>query len=396
METANILVCEDERLVARDIESVLERSGYRIVGSATNGEEALRMARDNPPDLALLDIRLKGSMSGIEVAETLAEEFGIPSIYLTAYADDETLELAKATQPLSYLLKPFDESELKAAVEVGLHRHRKQRQLVSALQTYIDEHFPPAMVDRAVQVEREFMTTERINSQLQVAGNIADRMSDQVDLLVQGLHEVADDSSLSESSRNALRGALSHQARIFKILDQLWKCSRAGRPNLDDVMVETLVTSAMHETSRLLGKKLNFIECFASESVLIRVDKVRMQEALIEIFMNAYQAMPEDTLIIVSTARMYEEFPERFNPIAQPGNFVQIKSSDFGRGMAPDEITRAFEPCFSASGVPLSTGLGLCVAYAAVQQHGGWMGIESTPTAGTQVSVYLPVEKPKK
>ena len=156
METANILVCEDERLIARDIEAALSRNGYRVVGIAANGEEAIRIAKEKLPDLALMDIRLKGPLSGIEVAGTLVDELGIPSIFLTAYADDDTLSHAKATQPLSYLVKPFNEVELKAVVEVALHRYREQRHIVGALHSYIDEHCDTDAVEKALGALKRF------------------------------------------------------------------------------------------------------------------------------------------------------------------------------------------------------------------------------------------------
>jgi PAS domain S-box-containing protein len=94
-----------------------------VVDVVSSGAEALRVAEENPPDLALMDIRIKGGMDGTEVAGIFRSRFNIPVIYLTAHADNETLERAKLAQPLGYITKPFQETELHAGIEMALYKH---------------------------------------------------------------------------------------------------------------------------------------------------------------------------------------------------------------------------------------------------------------------------------
>jgi PAS domain S-box-containing protein len=115
------MVVEDESITAKDIESSLTRLGYRVTHIAHSGEEAIEKAASTRPDLVLMDIRLKGEMDGIQTAEQLRTRFGIPVMYLTAYADDATLTRAQATAPFGYLLKPFNERELHATIQMALH-----------------------------------------------------------------------------------------------------------------------------------------------------------------------------------------------------------------------------------------------------------------------------------
>lgn len=124
MANAQILVVEDERIVAADIEKRLKKVGYNVLATVTTGEEAVEKAKKNPPDLVLMDIVLKGSMDGISTADMIHTLFNIPVIYLTAYADPETLTRATKSEPYGYLIKPFEERELVAAVEIALERHR--------------------------------------------------------------------------------------------------------------------------------------------------------------------------------------------------------------------------------------------------------------------------------
>ena len=129
MGKTQIMVVEDERIVAKDIEMSLHKLGYHVCSLASSGEEAIRKAEENRPDLVLMDIVLQGEMSGIEAAGQIRSQFDIPVIYLTAYADKETLNLAKTTEPFGYMLKPFEEKKIHTAIEMALYKHKKEKAL---------------------------------------------------------------------------------------------------------------------------------------------------------------------------------------------------------------------------------------------------------------------------
>ncbi len=128
MAKARILVVEDEFLVAHDISNMLIELGYDVQAIVPSAEEALAAIRSHAPDLILLDIRLKGPIDGIQAANIIKEEWSIPFIYLTAHADDLTLSRAKTSDPLGYLLKPFEFRELKTVIELAFYKHEKERQ----------------------------------------------------------------------------------------------------------------------------------------------------------------------------------------------------------------------------------------------------------------------------
>jgi two-component system, NtrC family, response regulator AtoC len=140
MASARIMVVEDEQITAADIEDMLTGLGYAVTAVVASGEEALRQAAEEPPDLVLMDIRLKGNCDGIETALQLRQRFDIPVIYLTAHADSETLNRAKLAEPLGYLVKPFQETDLQASLQIALHKseldrvaRRKEEWLTSTL-----------------------------------------------------------------------------------------------------------------------------------------------------------------------------------------------------------------------------------------------------------------------
>ena len=124
-----VLIVEDEGIIAADIQSRLERLGYKVPAIARTGEEALHFARSTPFDLVLMDIRLKGDMDGIATAQTMKTELEMPVVYITAHADEETINRATSTEPFGYILKPIRDSELRSAVQISIHKHEMERRL---------------------------------------------------------------------------------------------------------------------------------------------------------------------------------------------------------------------------------------------------------------------------
>jgi two-component system, cell cycle response regulator len=120
----SILLVEDEGIVARDLEDTLVRLGYRISGIASEGTQAIAMARELHPQLVVMDVSLRGEVDGIEAACAIQEDAPVPVIFLTGHSDTETLQRAVMTGPLGYLIKPFQEAELRCAIEVAIHKHR--------------------------------------------------------------------------------------------------------------------------------------------------------------------------------------------------------------------------------------------------------------------------------
>ena len=128
-QRGNILVVEDESIVALDLKRCLQGMGYHVPQVVTAGEKALEVVKNQKPDLVLMDIRLHGKMNGIEAAKVIHSLYDIPVVYLTAYADDQTLQQATAALPYGYLVKPFEARELKTTIEVAIFKHKMELEL---------------------------------------------------------------------------------------------------------------------------------------------------------------------------------------------------------------------------------------------------------------------------
>ncbi len=129
MDKPQIMVVEDEGIVALEIKEGLENMGYEVPYVLSSGREAVERVMIDRPDLVLMDIRLEGSVDGIEAAEQIRKIFNVPVIFLTAHSDEKTLQRAKVTESYGYILKPFEERALKATIEIALYKAKEEKKV---------------------------------------------------------------------------------------------------------------------------------------------------------------------------------------------------------------------------------------------------------------------------
>ncbi len=241
-----ILILEDERVVARDLEKVLVGIGYQI-SMTSSGEEAIDLARRERPDMALVDIHLAGKLDGIETAATLRRELDVGVIYLTAHSDEETLERAKVTEPYGYLVKPFEATTLQTTVQMAVNKEAAERRL---------------------QIEQRFQTT--VLNQLTVGIVTADPAGKVT--MVNGCGQAL----TGWSEREALGGGLAQVVRLAadgktstaaELLDRVLKSPEGevleGRANLVSrsgagMWVEHRVSRVVDEGQQVVGVSVVF------------------------------------------------------------------------------------------------------------------------------------------
>jgi signal transduction histidine kinase/CheY-like chemotaxis protein len=136
MNKTKIFIVEDEVIVAKNIEKRLQNAGYEIAGIASSSEQAINCIEEKKPDLVLMDIKIKGSIDGIDTANLVRKKFNLPIIFLTSYTDEETFQRAKQTEPFGFLTKPFEIKELHRTIEMALYKNDINKKLVETQQRF--------------------------------------------------------------------------------------------------------------------------------------------------------------------------------------------------------------------------------------------------------------------
>ena len=369
MASARILVAEDEEPIAEALKFRLELYGYSVVGPVVSGEEAIRQAGEERPDLVLMDIRLKGEMDGIEAAQIIHERFQIPVVYLTGHSDDATLGRAQRTSPYGYLIKPFRDRELSVTVEIALHRRQLERRLQDS--------------------EDQLRAAQKLEAVGQLAGGIAHEINNLMTVVI-GYGEILLSQLDDDMLKSKVRTMKAAGDRAATISRQLIAFSRKQilkpvRLNLNESV------ASLSETLRVLFPDNVALSSVADPELrMVRADSAQIDQVIMNLALNARDAMPNGGRFVIETYNVTIEARAEQSSIPA-GNYVQLVVSDNGHGM--DEHTRAhiFEPFFTTKEVGKGTGLGLAVTHGVVTQSGGYITVESELGSGTKFRIYLPV-----
>lgn len=147
-----ILIIEDEALIAVDIEMCLQAMGYEVVGKAGNGDIALDLFASKKPDLALLDITIQGSLSGIDLAKVIRKKYNFPYVFLTSHSDIGTLNQVKETLPYGYIVKPFTENDLRSAIELALYKFESENTSLFPDKVKLEQQFKVQLTQREYEI----------------------------------------------------------------------------------------------------------------------------------------------------------------------------------------------------------------------------------------------------
>lgn len=147
-----VLIVEDEAIVATEIAFVLESLGYEIVDQVGNGDQALDLLASRDIDLVLLDIRIQGSLSGVDLARLIREKYDFPFVFLTAHADITTLESVKRTLPYGYIVKPFTDNDLRTTIELALFKFQEEKKPIFPKQARIEQRLNVTLTSREYEL----------------------------------------------------------------------------------------------------------------------------------------------------------------------------------------------------------------------------------------------------
>ncbi|MEB3883115.1 response regulator [Lyngbya sp. CCY1209] len=362
MDRPKILIVEDEFLIAKGLARKLEKLGYEVVDIVASGMEAIARTLELKPDLILMDIVIEGEFDGIETAAKIHEICSIPIIYLTAYADDQTLERAQETQSYGYILKPFKERELHAAIKMAIGKHKKDREIAGLLSQAENQNQEKSRyLNRASHDLRNPMTVIQVSAGiLKDYGNRLPEEKKQqhldwIRVSVKTMNEILED---------------------VLILSQ----AEAGKQRLNPQSINVIAFShdILQEFHPLATDKHTCQFVSRGEECFVNLDVKLLRYILTNLLSNAIKYSPEGGEICLE--------------VTCESDRVCFQIRDRGIGIPPEYRHKLFKQFERADNVGdiKGTGLGLSIVKHAVDLQGGTIDIESQVGVGTTVSVTLP------
>jgi signal transduction histidine kinase len=369
MNGARIMVVEDERIVAMHLRQQLIKLGYDVPAPLASGDVALQQVEQMQPDLILMDIHIDGQVDGIETAARLPRKYHIPVIYLTAYSEPATLERARATKPYGYLIKPFSERELHATIQMALER------------------------TRAEQMERHSEATLRQAQKMeavgQLAGGVAHDFNNLLGVIIGNLDGLSEYGLADAEPAMMVKDALGAALRGASLTRHLLAFSRRQTLEPRVLRLDLVIGELVGLLTRTLGESIQIRTRLPADLWLARIDPNQLENAVINLAVNARDAMPEGGILTIEAENVVlDDDPDA--AAVPTGRQVMISVTDTGTGMPKEVSDRVFEPFFTTKPEGTGTGLGLSMVFGFVQQSGGHIKIESAPGSGTAVRLYFP------
>jgi signal transduction histidine kinase len=377
MDKKNILIVEDEAIVAADLAGKLRQLGYEVAGTTASGEESIKLASRMRPDLVLMDIRLEGAVDGIEAAEVIHREQDLPVIYLTAFSDPPTLERAKLTGPFGYILKPFEERDLATQIEMALYRHQADRQI------------------RKQRDELEMRVQERTAELRDAIGELELRNRELHDFAFIASHDLREPlrkiQIFGEMIKERFAGDLPDQAR-----DYFTRMQNAAN-RMDQLL------SALLRYSRISKQHEPFVE--ADLNVLVReaaADLAIIEERKANVLFGELPVLEVDSSQIRQLFGNLIQNAIKFNVSSCPeikihgkvnNGLCSIYVEDNGIGFEEQYLDKIFSPFQRLHNRDEyeGMGMGLAICHKIVEMHGGNITASSRPGDGATFIISLPM-----
>lgn len=372
MAKARILVVEDELIIAKDIQRTLIRLGYEVPALLTSAEAALEQVAALQPDLVLMDIHLSGEMDGITAADQIRLRNGLPVVYMTAYSDEATLSRARITEPYGYVIKPFEDRELKIAIDIALYRHATEMKIRHLEQIQAEKDRSAKLVLEAKNAELDrfaYTVSHDLKSPLVTIDGFLGFL--RKDIADGDLERVQNDIQYIDGAVKKMRG----------LVTGLLELSQAG------LIVEAPQAISLgelaHEAIQLLHGPLTARGAQALIQAglpIVLGDKIRLGQVLQNLVENAIKYSGNQKEPLIEIGLQGEDGPSRLI------FFVR----DNGIGIPSEHSERIFRPFSQLHSSSEGSGVGLATVKRIIEAHGGRIWVESDPGEGSTFFFTLP------
>jgi len=366
----SILIVEDESVVALDLKKNLERIGYSVIATVSSGAEVLEKLQLEKPDLIILDIKLRGKLDGIEIAGIINIQYGIPFIFLSAYSDERIIERAKCVEPYGYIIKPFGINNLRASIEIAMYRAKMKSEVIT--------------------LEAQLRQSEKMKAVGTLAGGIAHDFNNILTVIL-GYATLADEKILNrENISTEIAGIRTAALRANSLTKHLLAFSHKQILNPEYVETDNIVGNISRMVTRIIPENISLSVIPNAENQLIFIDKAQIEQVVLNLILNAKDAMKTGGSLVLSSQIVCLEKTKIVTTGRIPkGNYITISIKDDGIGISQEDLDHIFDPFFTTKSLHEGTGLGLSTVYGIIEQSSGYIDVSSKINEGTQFTIYL-------
>jgi len=365
MTGERILIVEDNGIIALRLKNVLTELGYDVLDTVASGEEALQRIKESPPDLALMDVYLAGELNGIETATQIHARMDIPVIYLSAYSDGVLLQQAKATEPFGYLVKPIQDRELHATIEMALYKHKMETKLKDMVEERTQE---------LQSAQEQLIRQEKLAALGQLAGGVAHELRNPLGAIKNAAYYL---NMVLEQPDPDIKQALEIVDKEVetseRIISSLLDLARTRPPLQRKLDLNHVVRKALSRAA--VPQNIDIVTQLDETLPPIPADPRQLAQVFDNIILNAIQAMTlpgaVGTLGQLTIQTLGSVGPSLLSSLG----WVRVSFSDTGIGIPAENLDKLFEPLFTTKAKGI--GLGLALAKSMVEGHGGKIEVKS-------------------
>lgn len=377
MESANILIVEDDVLQAEQLKLQLQQAGYRIAAVVPTGEQAVARVEQGGIDLMIVDIILSGIIDGIEAVRQIHEKYAIPTIYLTAYIYDDMLLRAERTQPFAYILKPCQPGEIEFMVKMCLARARIESELAAQ---------KLAAENEKEKLQRELNQAHKMQALGQLSSGIAHDFNNILNIIMGyldvSLRRYGDE--IPKKMVSNLETAMQASERARDLVAQMMTFSRIDIEAEQPIQFAAVLEENVKMLRSILPSSIS-IQLHCEKALpMVLMDSAKLQQLLMNLCINAKDAMDGVGKLMIQLGWHRDVNAECAccHKVVK-GDWIELAVSDNGSGMMPETLEHLFEPFYTTKEIGKGTGMGMSVLHGIVTAHGGHVLVETAPGKGS-------------